>query len=143
MAYVKVWIHAVWGTKNRYPFLTKEIRAEVINHVRENARTKNIFISRINGYHDHMHCLFSLNADVPISKVMQLIKGESAAWINKNKITREKFEWADDYFAISVSESVVETVKNYIDGQEEHHRKKTFAEEYDQFMKAYQFPVQG
>lgn len=53
-------IHAVWGTKNRQPLLTKEIRLKVIEHIQENAKTKGIYIDRLNGYADHLHCLFVL-----------------------------------------------------------------------------------
>jgi REP element-mobilizing transposase RayT len=68
-----------------------------------------------------------------------LIKGESSFWINKNKLTIEKFEWQDEYFAVSVSESMLDKVRDYIKNQEEHHRKKTFQEEYDEFISKYGF----
>jgi len=60
---------------------------------------------------------------------MQLIKGESSFWINKNKLTQSKFEWQDEYFAVAVSESMLENVRNYIRNQEDHHKKKTFNQE--------------
>ncbi len=78
-----------------------------------------------------------------ISKAMQLIKGESAFWINKHKVTKLKFEWADEYFAISVSESMLDKVRNYIDGQELHHMKKNFQQEYDEFIRSYHFKGLG
>ena len=84
MSYVRVMIHAVWGTKNKTPFLTSEVRAKVILHIKENAHKKQIYIDTINGYTEHMHCLFGLNADMSISKTLHLIKGESSHWINKN-----------------------------------------------------------
>ena len=135
MAYVRVWIHAVWGTKDRYPYLTKEIKNKVVGHIKENAKQKDIYIKSINGHHDHLHCLFGLNAEMSISKAVQLVKGESAFWINKNKITSEKFEWADEYYASSVSEFQIDYVKAYIDNQEEHHKKVTFSQEYENFLK--------
>ena len=70
---------------------------------------------------------------------MQLIKGESSFWINKHQLTKQKFEWQDEYFAVSVSESVVDKVRNYIKNQEIHHAKKTFQEEYDEFIDKYGF----
>lgn len=139
MAYVKIMIHAVWGTKNREHYLTKEIRNRVISHIKENAKIKEIFIDRLNGYNDHLHCLMGLNADMSIAKAMQLIKGESAFWINKHKITNCMFEWADEYFAVSVSESMLDKVRIYIDTQEEHHKKVTFAQEYEEFIRKYNF----
>nr|WP_244307364.1 transposase [Flavobacterium fluviatile] len=72
--------------------------------------------------------------DQTIQKTIQLLKGESSYWINKNQLTKERFEWQDEYFAVSVSESIVDKVRDYIKNQEEHHKRKTFQEEYDEFM---------
>ena len=139
MAFVKIMVHAVWRTKNGEAFLTKEIRLTIIDHIRQNAKKKEIFIDRINGYTDHLHCLLGLNADRSISKTIQLIKGESAFWVNNQKLTKNKFEWADEYFAVSVSESMLDKVRAYIDNQEEHHKVKTFTQEYDEFLHKYKF----
>jgi REP element-mobilizing transposase RayT len=143
MSYVRAWIHAVWGTKNRDNYLTKEIRPKVIGHIRENAKKKEIYMDRLNGHTEHLHCLFGLNADMPIAKALQLMKGECAHWINKEKITRTKFECADEYYAVCVSESDLDGVRAYIDSQEEHHRKKTFGEVVEEFMQKYNFVRQS
>jgi REP element-mobilizing transposase RayT len=81
-----------------------------------------------------------LGADQTIQKTMQLIKGESSFWINKNNLCKGKFEWQDEYFAVSVSESMIDRVRNYIKNQEQHHAKQTFQEEYDEFIVKYNFP---
>jgi putative transposase len=71
MPFLKVYIHFVWSTKNRVPYLeSKELRQKVWNHIRENAKEKGIFIDFINGYNDHCHCLISLGVDQTIQKVM-------------------------------------------------------------------------
>jgi REP element-mobilizing transposase RayT len=57
MSFIKVYVHFVWVTNDRYPFLTDSIRNDVFNHIREYAKTKNIYIDFINGYTDHVHCL--------------------------------------------------------------------------------------
>lgn len=139
MSYTKIWIHLVWATKKREPVLEKTMRPKLFSHIRENARAKNIHIDFVNGYVDHIHILVSLNTDQAIAKVVQLIKGESSFWINKNKLIPQKFEWQDDYFAVSVSESGVNKVREYIKNQEQHHAKKTFQQEYDEFMRVYGF----
>ncbi|MBN2635063.1 MAG: IS200/IS605 family transposase [Prolixibacteraceae bacterium] len=139
MSYVRIWIHAVWGTKSKFPFLTDEIRAEVFQHISGNANTKGIFIKEINGHKNHVHCLISLSADQSVAKVMQLIKGESSFWINNTKLVKGKFEWADEYFAVSLGESQVEKVQQYIRNQKEHHKRKTWDEEVDEFLEKYQF----
>lgn len=132
-------MHCVWGTKKKMPFLTSENKWDILNHIKENAKSKDIYIDFINGDKDHIHCIISLKADETLSKTIQLIKGESSFWINKNKITKEKFEWADEYFAVSISESQLNRVRNYIKNQEEHHRKKTWNEEVDEFIQKYNF----
>lgn len=163
MPFIKVYIHFVWSTKNRIPFLaTRKIRESVWSHIRENAKEKGIHIDFINGYKEHCHCLVSLGVDQTIQKVMQLIKGESSFWINKEGILselspvsaelppafelplvlaggKEKFQWQEEYFAVSVSESILDKVRNYIKNQEQHHSKKSFDEEYEDFINKFGF----
>jgi putative transposase len=145
MPFIKVYIHFVWSTKNREPFLaTKELREMVWKHILENARDKGIFVDFVNGYQEHCHCLVSLNANQTIQNVMKLIKGESAFWINKNELLPihqlgAKFEWQDEYYAVSVSESMIEVVRNYIKMQEEHHQNKSFLEEEQKLIEKYGF----
>lgn len=135
MPFIKVYIHFVWSTKNRVPLLnSKEIRQKVWNHIKENAYKKGIFIDYVNGYSDHCHCLVSMNSNQTIQQIIQLIKGESSFWINKHLITEQKFEWQDEYYAVSVSESMIETVRNYIKNQEEHHLYNTLNQEFDEFI---------
>ncbi len=135
MPWVKVWIHFVWSTKNREPYLSDEIRLKVFQHIRENAKQKGIYLDFINGYIDHLHCLISLGTDQTMEKIMQLIKGESSFWINQNRLCPTKFGWQDEYFAVSVSESNVPSVRRYIAKQEEHHRTNSFDDEFEGFMK--------
>ena len=78
MGYVKIWIHAVWTTKNKVHFLNRSIRRKVFEHIKINAKDKGIHIDQVNGYVDHVHGLISLNANQSIGEVMHLIKGESA-----------------------------------------------------------------
>ena len=140
MPFVKVYIHFVWCTKNRIPFLASpEIRKQLWQHIRQNAKEKNIFIDFVNGYNNHCHCLVSLGIDQTIQKTMQLIKGESSFWINKHDLIKQKFEWQDEYFAVSVSESGIDKVREYIKNQEVHHHKKTFEQEYNNFISEYNF----
>ena len=139
MGFVKIWVHLVWTTKNRRPLLTQEIRLDIFNHIRENAEKKGIYVDFINGYLEHVHCLISLKSSQNIDKIMMLLKGESSFWINKNKISLGKFEWQDDYFAVSVSESALNRVRNYIKNQENHHKRKSFNEEYQEFISKYKF----
>jgi REP element-mobilizing transposase RayT len=129
MPYIKIWIHAVWTTKNKAHFLKRKIRKDVFSHIKEYADTKGIYIDFVNGYVDHVHCLISLNAKQCIADVMQLIKGESSFWINKMKLTDTPFGWQNEYYAASISRSHVERVRKYIRNQEDHHRSSSLDEE--------------
>lgn len=139
MSYTKIMVHCVWGTKNHIPILLIEKRLELFAHIKQNARSKEIFIDIINGHTNHVHCLISLGAEQSISKVIQLIKGESSYWANKMNLFPNKLVWAEDYFAASVSESALNKVRDYIKNQEEHHKKLTFIDEYENFIKSYNF----
>ena len=103
MPWVKVWVHFVWSTKNREPYLADGIRQKVFQHIRENAKEKGIFLDFINGLPDNVHCLVSLGTDQTVEKIMQLIKGESSFWINRNRLCKTKFEWQDEYLEVMKS----------------------------------------
>ena len=144
MPVIKVYLHFVWTTKNRIPYLpTLEIRNLMWDHIALNAKKKGIFLLCVNGYDDHCHCLVSMCKDQTLSKIAQLIKGESSYWINKSGLIRsyfpnKDFDWQDEYYVESVSPRSVRAVLNYIHSQEEHHKVITFKEEYDKFLKEFE-----
>ncbi|MBK9106842.1 MAG: IS200/IS605 family transposase [Saprospiraceae bacterium] len=143
MPILKVYIHFVWSTKHRYPFLkTKQLRLKVWDHISENAKEKGIYIDFISGYSDHCHCLISMENDQTMQNVMQFIKGESSNWINKLGLTTEKFAWQDEYYAASVSESRMPKLRQYIKNQEEHHSKKSFNDEYEELIQKHGFNLE-
>lgn len=86
---------------------------------------------------EHVHALIDLPTSLAIQDVVQLFKGASSHWINKEGILPRKFSWGRGYGAFSVSHSGVDAVAKYIANQEEHHRKKTFQQEYEAFVRAY------
>jgi len=139
MPYTKVMIHLIWSTKNRVPLISKKLKPLLISHIKENSITKGIYIDSLNCVEDHIHLLISLGTEQTIAKTVMLIKGESAFWVNKQKIISQKFEWQDEYIALSVSYLAVDKVRQYISIQEEHHLKKTFNQEYDEFLVAQGF----
>ena len=138
MSWVRVWVHLVFTTKNRERLLIdRESRDKLFKHMKENAKKNKIFLDTVNGSDDHVHCLISLSKDLSISKMVQLIKGESSHWFNANIGNDNKLSWQDDYWSVSVSESHIAKVREYIKKQEEHHRRKTFSEEVEEFMEKY------
>ncbi|MFN2439400.1 MAG: transposase, partial [Chitinophagaceae bacterium] len=120
----RIWVHLVFSTKNREPFLHKEIRKNVFQHIKQNADKKGIYLDCVNGLSEYARCLSSLNKEHSISQTAQLIKGESSHWINQN-------------WAVGVSESHLKATRNYIFNQETHHKKRTFVEEIEEFMSKY------
>ncbi|ABG57669.1 IS200/IS605 family transposase [Cytophaga hutchinsonii] len=137
MSFARIWVHLVFATKNRTPFLTREIRYQVKKRIMQNCKEHGIFLQSVNGYRDHLHCLISLGKEQSISLVAQHIKGESSHWLNQNYFINKEFMWQDDYFAISVSESQVKNVIRYIKNQEQHHASKTFSEEAYEYNKIF------
>ena len=106
--------------------LTKDIRQQILDHLLKNAIDKGIYIDFINGYLEHVHCLVSLGSGQNIDKIVMMLKGESSYWINKNQFIGKKFEWQNEYFAVSVSESAVNRVRDYIKNQEKHHGNSNY-----------------
>ncbi len=137
MSFIRIWVHCVWTTKNRIPYLQDHIRGSVILHIRENAKSKGIYIDQINGYYDHLHIILSLGGKQNTSEIMQQIKGESSFWINKNSLTKLKFEWQDDYYAVSIGMNQLNELRKYIRNQVQHHKKVTLEEELNKLIEEY------
>lgn len=133
----KIWIHAIWATKERMPLISTAIEKKVHKFISKQLREQGCPVRIINGMPDHVHCMFLLSPQKSIAEVIKQIKGSSSHYINQNNLTSEKFSWQTGYAAYSVSESVVEKVFQYIDNQKEHHQKKSFQEEYEAFLKLY------
>lgn len=142
MPYIKVYIHLVWSTKNRVKYLdSPTLRKKMWHHIRENAEAKGIHLDYVNGFYDHCHCLISLKSDQTLKDIVQLLKGESSAWINKQKIVNGHFGWQKGYFALGVSESRIEVVRSYIKNQEDHHSRKTWGQEYEELILKHGFEL--
>ncbi|HBQ81348.1 MAG TPA: IS200/IS605 family transposase [Bacteroidales bacterium] len=139
MSYIRIWVHCVWTTKRRIPYMGNQIRDAIIEHICENAKQKGIHIDHINGYQEHFHSLISLGGKQNISEIMKTIKGESSYWINKNRLTRLKFEWQDDYYAVSIGMNQVDSLREYIRNQVQHHEKVSFKDEIDRLIEEYKF----
>ena len=136
-ALTKLWVHTIWGTKDQVPLLQDPFRSKIIHHIQDKLEELGCGVRIINGTTDHLHALFLLCSDRSLAEVMKMIKGESSHWVNQQDIIHHKFAWQVGYGGFSVSESMVKQVEDYILDQEEHHRKMTFQEEYDRFLRKY------
>jgi len=92
----------------------------------------------INSMPDHIHFLIGYRPHQALSDLVGIVKGDSSEWINQENLTRKKFRWQDGYGAFSYTKPLVKTVINYILTQEEHHRKKTFLEEYKELLEEFE-----
>jgi REP element-mobilizing transposase RayT len=117
--------------------LDKRAAAQASSFLTEYSLEKGIYM-KINYFNaDHTHALIDLPTRYSIEDVIQLFKGRSSHWINHERIVKGRFAWGGGYGAFSVSHSDVGRVARYIASQEEHHRKRTYAEEYEKFVKRY------
>jgi putative transposase len=133
----KIWIHAIWSTKERMPLIHPTIENKLYNFISEQLHEQGCPVRNINGMPDHVHCLFLLNPQKSIAEVIKQIKGSSSHFINQSNLTIDKFSWQTGYAAYSVSESIIDKVFNYIQNQMQHHTKKTFQQEYEEFINLY------
>ena len=136
-SYSRLWIHLIWETLRREPMLDKRAAAKASAFLNEYSINKGIYM-KINYFNaDHTHALIDLPTRYSIEEVIKLFKGGSSYWINHNQMIRGKFAWGGGYGAFSVSHSDVGQVARYIATQEEHHRKRTYSEEFELFVKRY------
>jgi len=135
--YSALFFHVIFSTKNREKAVRQDMEARVWAYLGGIARENDFTALSIGGTGNHVHLLLSLPPNLAISTAMQLLKGGSSAWI-KDAFPKvpgiRHFAWQDGYAAFSVSKSQLDEVKIYIEGQRQHHRVKTFEEEYRAFL---------
>lgn len=136
-SYSRCWLHLIWATLNRERSLDKSAAVKLSGFLHEYSQSKDIYmkINYVNA--EHVHALIDLPTKYSIEETIKLLKGASSHWVNQNRIVAAKFSWGRGYGAFSVSHSNVNDVARYIANQEEHHRRKTFAEEYEKFVRVY------
>ena len=132
----KIWVHAVFSTKDREFSIQENFEKPLHDHLTHHLTDDfECCVRALNGTTDHLHILFLLSPNFALKDIMKNIKGESSHWVNQQNFTRMKFTWQTGYGAFSVSESNLNAVERYIQHQKEHHKKMTFAEEFELFMK--------
>jgi len=127
--YTRIEIHAVFAVKFRKALLSDEWRADLHQYMIGILRGQGCPVLQINSVEDHVHVLFELNPNKSCSEVLRELKSESSRWINAQRKTHDTFRWQEGYGAFSVSHRAVSTVCGYIANQQQHHRRKRFAEE--------------
>lgn len=135
----KIFVHIIFSTKSRYPFLSdKNIRKEMHSYLGGTCNNLNCPVIIVGGVADHVHVLCKVSRNISIAKLVGDIKRGTSKWIKTKNRILSKFAWQNGYGAFSIGNSEVISVKNYISTQEEHHRQKSFQDEYRLFMKEYE-----
>ncbi len=130
-------IHCIWSTRNHLPFIKPEIEKELFSYMTGIFRNYESPALAINGTANHIHALTVLSRKITVAKLIEELKKSSSKWIKTKGMQSQNFYWQRGYAALGIGESNVEVVKKYIANQKEHHRKKTFQEEYITFLKKY------
>jgi len=124
-ANLETYVHIIWSTKGRLPFLkTHAIRKSVWIKIYLIGKDKGYDMRFVNGYSDHCHCLIKIHSLQTISSIVKNLKGVSSKWINEQRIAGSIFQWQRSYKAIAVSPERYNSVLNYIKNQENHHNQK-------------------
>ena len=135
---VKNYIHIVFSTKLRKPFIDETIENELFAYLGGVCNKLDCTVLKVGGYLNHVHILCMLSKNITLSKLLQDLKSNSSKWIKTKGENYQNFFWQDGYGAFSVNPSEVEIVVNYIANQKEHHRKKNFQDEFRVFLEKYE-----
>ena len=136
--YTQIHIHFVFAVKFRHGIIQCKWKEDLYKYITGIIQNNNHKLLAINGMPDHIHILLGLRPAQSISDLMKDVKQSSSKWINDNKLTSGHFEWQEGYGAFSYSKSQINQVINYIQNQEIHHKKKTFKEEYLDFLEKFE-----
>ena len=128
--YTQIHIHVVFAVQNRSSLIHKDWQHRLYQYIVGIIQNHEHKVLAIGGTSDHIHILFGFRPTQSLSALMQNVKRDSSEWINKAKLTKEKFSWQEGYGAFSYSKSQLSKVINYIEIQEEHHKSRTFLDEY-------------
>src|SRR5436305_1643338 len=133
-SYASLNYHLVFSTKKRQPFLTKEISTRLFDYIGGILRTHKGVVLAAGGRPDHVHLLASLGKETPVAEALRIVKANSSSWMHATFHDQQNFAWQTGYAAFSVSYSNLESVRDYLACQEEHHRVKSFQEEFLEFL---------
>jgi REP element-mobilizing transposase RayT len=132
--YTSLHYHVIFSTKNREPWLAPDIEQRVWSFIGGVARTHKMTALQVGGVEDHVHALVTAPPTIAPAQIAQYLKGDSSKWIHEAFSSLRSFGWQDGYGGFTVSKSNIPDVISYIQNQREHHRKKTFQEEYLEFL---------
>ena len=134
--YSSLHYHVIFSTKNREPWISRDIEQRIWEYIGGIARKHKMTALQVGGIEDHIHALVTAPPIIALCQIAQYLKGDSSKWIHEEFPSLHNFGWQDGYGAFTVSKSNIPSVIKYIQNQREHHRKKTFQEEFLEFLNA-------
>ena len=134
---VKNYIHIIFSTKYREALIRPPVQDELYRYIGGICNEMECPPIKIGGYTDHVHILTMLSKKIALMKLLEEVKSHSSKWMKTKGSDLKNFYWQNGYGAFSVNPSDLDRVIAYIENQEEHHRKKTFQNEYKAFLKKY------
>ena len=132
--YTQIYIHIIFAVKGRRNLISSSWKNELYKYITGIITNEAQKLIAINGMPDHIHLLVGLKPTIALSNLVRDIKANSSRFVNEKSWIKGKFEWQHGFGAFSYSHSQLDTIINYINNQEEHHKKKTFKEEYISFL---------
>ncbi len=135
--YTQIHIHAIFAVQNRLSIIKDEWQNDLYSYITGIVTNHGHKMMQINGMPDHVHMLIGLRPVQSLSELMKYVKQDSTKWINQNRFINGRFSWQEGFGAFSHSKSQIPGVIKYIREQEEHHRKRTFREEYTDFLEKF------
>ena len=138
--YTQIYIQTVFAVENRISLLKEPWKEELHKYITGIVQNNKHKLIAINGMSDHIHIFMGMKPVQSISSLLQEIKENSSKWINKKKFVLGKFSWQAGYGAFSYSHSQIDNVVKYIQNQQMHHKKKTFRQEYIEFLENFNVP---
>jgi REP element-mobilizing transposase RayT len=132
--YSSLFYHLIFSTKNRVPHLSPDLEPRIWPYIGGVAEHHKMTALQIGGYDDHIHALVMAPPIIAPSQIAQFLKGDSSRWIHETWPSRRSFAWQEGYSAFTVSKSNAEAVIEYIKNQRTHHKRKTFQDEYREFL---------
>ena len=133
--FTQIHIHVVFAVQNRISLINKSWRERLYKYIIALIQKHGHKVLSIGGMPDHVHILFGFRPTQALSKLIQEVKRDSSEWITKEKLVMGKFSWQEGYGAFSYSKSHISQMANYIEKQEEHHKKRTFIDEYKKILR--------
>jgi REP element-mobilizing transposase RayT len=134
-SFKQIYVHVIFAVKGRQSLLKNEHREELHKYMTGIVKERECKLVAINSVSDHLHLMLAYNPKVVLADVIRDLKAFSSKMMNERGWFEREFHWQNGYGAFSVSPSQADTVVRYIANQEEHHRKKTFREEFVEFLK--------